>query len=157
MRNENFAPYLLQPFPAPPLDEERELCLQISTLARRWAACSRFLFRPRFLYPANFLPRVNPLALILLSLFARAVPSVPPPDEKLPSHPFERGLPRGAGCARCPARPIFIPFSCLLPRVFSSVLLPLCFPPSDVERGQPVAAADSGPCFLLPLLPAPGH
>ena len=36
MRNENFAPYLLQPFPAPPLDEERELCLQISTPARRW-------------------------------------------------------------------------------------------------------------------------
>ena len=60
---------------------------------------------------------------------ARAVLFLLQLDEKRSALPLEQGLSRWAGCARRPVRPIFIPLSHLLPRVFSSVLLPLCFAP----------------------------
>ena len=87
---------------------------------------------------------------------ARAVPFLLQPDEKRKIYPIEQGLSRWTGCARCPVRPIFIPFSHFLPRVFSSVLFPLCFAPSNVEREQPVAATDSGPYFSSSSSPCPG-
>ena len=56
------------PFPAPssppiqalPPAEKRKPCQPASTAARRWAACSRSLFRPKFLHSAIPLPRVVP-------------------------------------------------------------------------------------------------
>ena len=88
---------------------------------------------------------------------ARAVPFLLQPDEKRKIYPIEQGLSRWAGCARCPVRPIFIPLSHFLPRVFSSVLFHLCLAPSNVEMGSrwllPIPACLSH----LPLLPAPGH
>ena len=55
-----------------------------------------------------------------------------------------------------PSGPGFYIESCFLPRVFSSVLFHLCFALSDVERGQPVAAADSGLSFSSSSSPCPG-
>ena len=74
----------------------------LACLCRNAAVGSRSLFRPRFLHSANALPRVAPSALRLLSLFARAVPSAPPSDEKRSALPLSRGYREGAGCARRP-------------------------------------------------------
>ena len=49
---------------------------------------------------------------------ARAVLFLLQLDEKRSALPLEQGLSRWAGRARCPVRPIFIPLSHLLPRVF---------------------------------------
>ena len=123
----------------------------ISTPARRWAAGSRSLFRPRFLHSANALPRVAPSALRLLSLSARAVLFYFSLMRNVQPLPLSRGYREGAGCARRPVRPIFIPLSRLLPRVFSSVLLPLCFAPSNVERGSRWLLPIPAPVFLFSL------
>ena len=80
MRNENFAPYLLQPFPAPPLDEERELCLQISTPARRWNVARAALFR------LNWTRNVHPIPLSGVYRERRAVPAAPPGPSLFLSH-----------------------------------------------------------------------
>ena len=132
MRDENPAPHNL-----------------ISIVARRWAAGSRSLCRPKFLYSAIPLPRVAPSALRLLSLSARAVLFYFSLMRNVQPLPLSRGYREGAGCARCPVRPIFIPLSRLLPRVFSSVLFYLCFAPSNVERGSRWLLPIPAPVFLF--------
>ena len=105
LKSSTFAPHLLHPLPNQKPDENRKPCQPASTAARRWAACSRSLFRPKFLHSAIPLPRVVPPLFPLFRFSLARCRSFFSLMRNVQPLPLSRGYREGAGCARCPVRP----------------------------------------------------
>ena len=103
--------------------------------ARRWAACSRFLFRPRFLHSAIPLPRVVTLVFCCLLLFRPRGAFPAKLGQKWALVPLSRGYRGGRAVPAAPSGPSLFLYHTSCPGYFSSVLFHLCFAPSNVERG----------------------